>query len=291
MIRKERSRARPIANFTPFRIVSIDSGFSKLIYKSPILRRDTQPRYFVHQNSSHASIVETFDRLRNRANKSEGDTKPLYTSGVQRYFRSPPPEQSHAYSPLKYFMLTLSTLTLFVRDLCLSTVAPYSSARQRRCTLLFSTLRYVTGSCSRPVPESLCTNCARLVAFVAGNVLFRQASFPDVQREFPASATFHRRAGAPPRSFRHRLRPTTATYARQLLFPPSRPPFAARTSRISFRGGKNASCVPLRFSRRCKTRRALLKYVDTTRPAEIFTIGNNVIISSLGTVHVENNFI
>jgi len=46
-----------------------------------------------------------------------GNTKPLYINGVQRYFRSPPPERSHAYSPLKYFMLTLSTLTLFVKGL------------------------------------------------------------------------------------------------------------------------------------------------------------------------------
>jgi len=91
-----------------------------------------------------------------------GNTKPLYINGVQRYFCSLPPppfppEQSHAYSaysPLKYFMLTLSTLTLFVRDLCLSTVAPYSSAWQRRrarSSVFSLPYRRVTGSCSRPV--------------------------------------------------------------------------------------------------------------------------------------------
>lgn len=179
------------------------------IYKSLIIFRRSYLAAVscsVRQNSSHASIVKTFDRLRNRSNKSKGNTKPLYINGIQRYFRSPPPEQSHAYSaysPLKYFMLTLSTLTLFVRDLCLSTVAPVfiratTSVHAPR-PFLYLTLR--DGQLFAPrvsrVPESLCTNCASLVAFVAGNVLFRQASFPDVQREFPASATFHRHAGAP----------------------------------------------------------------------------------------------
>lgn len=52
----------------------------------------------------------------------------LYINDVQRYFRIPLRIGSRLYSALKYFMLTLSTLTLFVRDLCLSTVAPHSSA-------------------------------------------------------------------------------------------------------------------------------------------------------------------
>lgn len=47
-----------------------------------------------------------------------------------------------------------------------------------------------------PRPESLYTDCMCFVAFVTRNVLFGQASFPDVHREFSAvTRTFHRPAG------------------------------------------------------------------------------------------------
>lgn len=79
----------------------------------------------------------------------------LYINDVQRYFRIPLRIGSRLYSALKYFMLTLSTLTLFVRDLCLSTVALYSSAwhvvHAPRPFLFLTTLW--RDSCLHPVPR------------------------------------------------------------------------------------------------------------------------------------------
>lgn len=179
-------------------------------------------------------------------------------------------------------MLTLSTLTLFVRDLCLSTVAPHSSARQRRCTFLglFSTLR-CDGQLFAPrvsrVPESLCTNCARLAAFVAGNVLFGQASFPDVQREFPATATFHRRAGASPWPFRHRLRNNTPLTRAHCFFFLRRSDIWRRKFCFLTKKMRPAK-IPLR-SPSVITRRVHLKNADTdtSRSVKILMIGSNVI--------------
>lgn len=132
----------------------------------------------------------------------------------------------------------------------------------------------VTGSCSRPVypasPSHYVQTAVRLAAFVTGNVLFGQASFPDVQREFSATATFHRRAGAPSWPFRHRLR-NNAPLTRSHCF------LSLRNSDylapgISFRGKKTCPKVSLRSPMLGKTRRGHVKNVGTviSRSVEIF---------------------
>jgi len=71
--------------------------------------------------------------------------------------------------------------------------------RSTTCTLLLGLFSpAVTGSCSRPASRVI---MYKLRAFVPGDGLFGQASFPDVHREFPATTAFHRRAGASSRPF------------------------------------------------------------------------------------------
>lgn len=182
-------------------------------------------------------------------------------------------------------MLTLSTLTLFVRDLYLSTVfiRATTSVHASR-PFLYLTLR--DGQLFAPhvsrVPESLCTNCAHLVAFVAGNVLFRQASFPNVQREFPALA----RDVSPARrcaslTISSQVEEQHATYARPFFFP-------LRHSDIWYQEfpfvTEKCALHSTAFSSVVKHSGHILKkcrygYSAITHTVEIFTIGSNVIIS------------
>lgn len=136
---------------------------------------------------SHAGIVETFDRLRNRSNKSrgEGNTKPLYINGVQRYFRSPlSPNRVTPIRPIRHSNISyvdtfdINSIRQGLVPILRCAVAPYSfrarqrpvGARSSSVSFLYLAL-YVTGSCSRPlpprvsrVPESLCTNCSARVS-------------------------------------------------------------------------------------------------------------------------------
>lgn len=147
-------------------------------------------------------LSRRFDRLRNRSNKSRGEnTKPpLYKRCTKIYFRSPPFPRTES----RLFATQIFHVDTFDINSIRQGLVPIHGSAVFNVGARFSafSLPYaVTGSCSRPVypasPSHYVQTAVRLAAFVTGNVLFGQASFPDVQREFPATATFHRRAGAP----------------------------------------------------------------------------------------------